>query len=314
MRGKACALICVAALVSLSSCADPAPDGVSSRQVRVDAQSLFERWHGTDLQRSAAEVLVAYGANSQTANCVRHHGFRWDWSNGTQGVAPEDALGLTVLLAEPKVLAMSRTLLAVNGAARAGVHMNSHVTLSPAGEKVLTNCLNSYHGISDDAVEAIRGPASSEKLMAEWVSVLRSVTKRFGSIQDYDRCMTRAQLSLLAGKPYGDVNFGLAISSAAPPPGKIPMPGERPTREWTRFMALDREVATADWNCRKGFYDEAMTDVAPLLETFESTHESQIGASEQHWQHVEQQAVRLGWDPRTGRVSASSDPLWGVAR
>ena len=272
----------------------------------MDAQSLFERWHGTDEQRSAANVLAIYAINGPTADCVRDHGFRWNWSTGTHGAAPVDALGLTVLLAESKILAMSRTLLAVNGARRAQVRMNSRLTLPPAGENALTSCLDSTRGASDDDLEAITQRASSEKLMDEWRGVLSSVTQRFGSKQDYDDCMSRADLSLLAGKPYGDVNFGVAVVNATPPPGRVPMPGEQPNPEWTRFVALDREVTTADWNCRKVFYDEALTDLAPLLDTFESTHRSQIKASELHWQHTEQQAVRLGWDPKTGRVDPTT--------
>jgi hypothetical protein len=308
-RRIACSAVCVAALLALTSCGTAAPGVVSTRQVRVDAQTLFERWHGTDEQRAAAEVLVAYRENGHTAHCMRAHGFHWDWSTSKQGVTPVDALGLTFWLAQPHALVNVRDMLAVNAARRAGVRMNSPVPRPPAEEKVLTHCVNSYQGISDDDVEALRRPPSTEKLMATWVDALSSITKGFGSTQDYYRCMTKEHLSLLHGKPYGDVNFGTAIIEATPPPGKVPRPGEHPNPQWRRFVTLDTEIATADWNCRKGVYDEGIALMAPLLERFESAHKAEIRTSELGWRHVEQQAVSLGWNPDTGVVTnlAESD-------
>jgi len=73
----------------------------------------------------------------------------------------------------------------------------------------------------------------------------------------------------------------------------------------TRFLALDEEVATADWNCRKNTYDEGMQEIAPLLEKFESAHGDQIEADAQRWQDIEREARDVGWSPGTGGVETS---------
>lgn len=264
-----------------------------SEEIRQDAESAFYQWYGSDADRAAAEIIVAYGLNGDEAKCMTEKGYEWDWRLAIQNAIPEDPLGPAIWTNEPMSRIFSNPLRAAASFSRAEVVMNSS-SLSEEQTAALRACEDEAHNLSEDEIEAVRSPLDQQRLMAEWREGLREATASIGDYADYGRCMANADVPLLGDQPVTAENFQMRLRQHNPDAEDLPGP-EQPSGgdSWRRFLGLEAQWLNADWDCRGDNYERAMSLVPAFIESFQVEHRESIAALEQRWARTRAEADEL---------------------
>jgi hypothetical protein len=91
----------------------------------------------------------------------------------------------------------------------------------------------------------------------------------------------------------GTTQPAMAASSA----NEIPVQGEPPNVQWSRYIRLEGTLMQAIWDCRKDSYKDAVSLLPELLSQFEETRADEISKAAVLWQDRKKRASEIGWSP-----------------
>ncbi len=288
------ALLCLA-LGVVAACGT-ANDDVSASgdpaSIRKEAGASFQRWAGDLAARQAAEVVVFYRLNGASAACMQKRGHSFSrWENAIASAGPDDPLADSLWLQAPE----SRPYSEQARLAAWSDRMERDVLHKPLDEDARADalaCLDTTRSAGDDEVDAIREPASVQRLQKAWAAALRPIAERYGGPDAYLRCLDAQSIPALGGKGWRTIDE--VYTKAIPEPHKIPLPGEAATEDWKAFLALEAPLTKADWRCRESQFAQAITDLPPIVAAFEAKNARDIAEASQHWVEVQRQARDLG--------------------
>jgi hypothetical protein len=308
-------LTVMALFLCVAGCGNATQPGNSAREVTEvapvpprsaiieNASTLFDRWYGSEDDRSAIEVLVAYELNGAKAACMAASGYKWDWASALSRAETLDPLGPSVWTNEPKRRPFSQAWMTNARFASAELEMNADEVLTPEEEAALNDCESRTKEGSEEVVEKLREPEGRAQLMSVWKAGLRSATDSFGTYQDYEKCMASAEIPVLGGRAVTYSNMDEALRNYAPKPIDIPFNGRNAGPTWEKLLAMESPWVEADWVCRAENYERAVATVPEFLTEFEDKNAAAIQGLESYWQESRQKARALGWNQATGLVT-----------
>jgi hypothetical protein len=272
-----------------------ATPGQASADLHSRADSVFERFNGTQAQRNAAGLLQAWALNGAMDQCMESAGFPdWDWSAAHHAAPRTNALEPSLFFAPPMNHSYSNSLRDSTTFLAAEETLRTE-TLSKHETDVVVECANSTPSVSDDAASDASTPPLATKLRDQWWDMLESWQTRYGDVDDYNECFAKAAEGLPVDTTRGDSWKG-DLSSFVPPAGEIPPANEGDVAAgdaWQGFLELEAALETADWSCRQGTYETHLGDITDDINAFAAEHSSEISDAASAWGDVESRAAQL---------------------
>lgn len=288
--------------ITVSEWADrPATAG---REVRAQAERVFESIAGSQYEADALAVLQAYLANGEMDACMDDAGYpAWDWSLSRHYTPPRDPLNSSEWLDEPLKRWRSADLLVMRPFLEAEVIMNHP---SAEQDEAVTECLGSVEPRSEGVLDRA-APRLIERLTLEWYDMVRKAEERFDlpPTSRYLDCMDAADISALADEGLlANDNIGPAMSALGPDDDDIPHSLDDTERwnstGWQRLLAGEDELVEADWACREDVYVRAIEKMTAPIDAFLEAHRTDIAAVREAWEQIVAKAEQLGYTGEPG--------------
>jgi hypothetical protein len=276
----------------------------AGREVRAQAERVFESIAGSQYEADALAVVQAYSANGDMDVCMDDAGYpAWDWSLSRHYTPPRDPLNSSEWLDEPLKRWRSVDLLVMRPFLEAEVIMNHP---SVGQDEAITECLGSIDPRSEEVLDPA-APRLIERLTLKWYDMVREAEERFDlpPTSRYLDCMDAADISALddEGLPAND-NIGPAMSALGPDDDHIPHSLDDTERwnsaGWQRLLAGEDELVEADWACREDVYVQAIEKMAPLIDAFVEEHRADLAAVREAWEQIVAKAEQLGYTGEPG--------------
>jgi hypothetical protein len=140
---------------------------------------------------------------------------------------------------------------------------------------------------------------TADKLDAAKARMLAAIDEQIGGHEAYDDCMSAAGFDV-TDNPDGIGGYQGMLESLlvrAPAADAIPSVGsDETTSAWDNFTRTYHAEVSADAACRTDTFLAAMQILKPRLAAFREDHASELSATSQGWDDVEQEAVAHGFD------------------
>lgn len=275
--------------------------------VHSDARRVYERFAGTQEQRTEGEVLRAYAGNGAMDECLTERGFpEWDWSLSRGYPAPYDPLTPTLWFAEPGGRVFSDNEVASGPYLLAESEMNSDKARSSEYETAIDDCLEQVPPASDVDLVRAGQPAGTARLVDEWRRLMAEAGSRFGGeYATYVTCMDASDIPALEEAQTSFSEIGPVMTRLAGQAGPPPAPGADPStysESWNRFLDQEGDVIDADLACREEVYRRGIENIAKVVAEFEGRFASDIARAEAGWSDISAKAADIGYRGHPGPI------------
>lgn len=276
----------VAALVTavgLSGCAGNTAT-MQTGATPADGHTVYERItakvYGTGEQREAAQERAWLAAQSAVASCVRARGFEYAVTGyqqmlPTTAPAPGDVLAFAPQRTDFGVALRIRTLAARGETTNPGLAKQSTAAKRNAWFEAVTACQNAAQ-----AGDALAAPAGQEALDSRLADTLASIQNKAapGLPDQYAACMKASGVQAKSlSDAYMLVEKNFPKVSYEQPSDVTKVAG------WAEAVAFEKQVAAADWSCRKDDLEPVFAAAASALEQFETANAPELTTVSTNW-------------------------------
>lgn len=278
--------------------------GTAPSQEQLDAThalaaKVTEAIAGDAAGREAVAFRDWRNLNQPTTDCMDEAGFGWEPTFVPMWQGYESPGVVSEWLAPLQLRLASKDLVSSVAAARAeALPAQDH---DVAYERALDTC--SKRSLEDaelpgtvagTALGEVEHQQLADELSAGYTRLLDDVESQLGPIRQYGECMANRGFQVGGGSAGGFSALYINLTSAAPDVGDIPSPGEQSTAVWDKFLDYESRALDADEACRSKEYLEGMALLAPRLEEFVETHQSDIHTLQADWRAIVKEANAAG--------------------
>lgn len=298
----------VVALGGLPGCGSQ--DSVGGAPTHQSGQSLDQtvakvnEWWGSDSDRQATEVVIAYRLNGAYDTCLNEKGFpRKDWRESILLVGSTTPLDGVTALIEPDIRPFSQDLEINATNAEIETALNNPPSRNETEVRAEDDCIEETRSgqPSDAEVDNLRLPSSVERLREEWSATLSNAYKDLGAAEDFGTCVDKQQVPQMRGKSLDE-----AATLAAEVKRKFGIGEGKLTQDKTEsFRSWEAPIAAAIWKCAQPHHDEAVAKLPDIVSAFEKAHSDEIAKAERLWSERRSEATDLGWSPSEPRAGLS---------
>jgi hypothetical protein len=293
MRVLAAAL--AAGLLAGCAVAQAAPADPAAVEARADG--LYTVIGGNAQQREAANYLQWIDMNQEFWSCMaaagfeprRHFSYLWrGWTaNGTSG----EWLGR--LQNKPSATALAKRALAGAATSRP-VPPSDPVApqrTRPDYEAAAEGCETADQSVVLGSQPGV--PDGSQRLLAEFNTMVSEVEAGLGPIGSYRSCMLAAGVDYTASAEDTDGWQALYLYLTWKMP-KAPAPGKQASAKWQEYLALEAAALDADESCRGDQYRRGLALLDPRLTAFAEKHAAELDQLAKGWQATVAEARAAG--------------------
>lgn len=311
-------IVGVVFMLLLTACAyRPANDQIAGNTADIQAtqdrlNNLLQRIEGTREDRLAAELITYRLYQDGLVKCMAAQGFTY---RPPEFVDPTLALPFPIVLntewldplsADYGLPAQARAITLEGQAQTAADSAETpYLSLTPDGRDQFEKALDGVCSTSDvSQISATYFPDGFDELRTDFQVLLTSISDklaRYGA--GYSQCMSSRGMTFDSRL---EMYYGLVYAEPPYPDGS----DQDAVKVWNDWATEVQANASADAVCRRDAYEAGMTELAPLLENFESENQSEIQHVVEGWSYMVEQASGYSEFSKALQVAQPTWPDW----
>lgn len=274
--------------------------GADNLAVQDQANVVWDSFGGTTAQRNAEGLVRNWALNGSLHECMVEHGFTdRNWAAAANQAPRTNALGSSAYFASPTGGAYSNALSDV----RSSLVAEEKLRVGEVSADELTAvdaCLEASAPVSDAAASAAATPTVVRELRDEWWSMISEFDAENGDAASYNECFDTELQTNHPNIVAAADSWQVTLAQAAPSPQEVPVESTtEPSDDWLRFMELEHDLETADWECREPYYSDHIDDLSTRIEQFVQDNAADIARAHAAWLPIIEEARELEdlWGP-----------------